>query len=216
MTQCGYEIYDISVGISDKTVTWEGDPVPDVKMVKHLSRGDSSNLSRICIGAHTATHADAPLHFIEKGTTIDAIPLEKFLGPARVVDMTGRKTIRREDLEEELLEGVERVLFATDNSQLWSDPKFHKDFCYIEQDAAEFLVKSGIALVGVDYLSVERPGSKGHPTHKTFLEAGVIILEGCNLAGVPEGDYELVCLPLKVVGMEAAPVRAILRKALEE
>ena len=129
--------------------------------------------------------------------------------------MTGRPKIARRDLNASLLEGVERVLFMTDNSRLWSDPKFHEDFCYIEEDAAQFLVQSGIALVGIDYLSVERPHTKTHPTHKTFLEADVVIVEGLNLHGVPAGDYELICLPLKTVGMEAAPARAILRRAFE-
>jgi len=212
MAQVEYEIYDISVGISNQTVTWTGDPKPDIEMVKKLEKGDPSNLSRICIGAHTATHVDAPLHFFEGGATIDSIPLTRLVGPATVVNMAGHETIGLKQIGGMKLAGVERILFKTTNSSLWSDPKFHEDFCYIEQDAAEFLVKSGVRLVGVDYLSVEKPHTKEHPTHKTFLKAGVVIIEGCNLADVPEGEYELICLPLKVIGMEAAPARVILRR----
>ena len=215
MSNLQYEIFDVLLPISNALVTWPGDPKPKMEFVQKLSAGDKANLSRLTLGSHTGTHVDAPLHFVDGGAPMDGISLDVLIGPALVLEMTGRKSISRKALDAADFEGVERVLFKTDNSNLWSDSEFHEDFCYIEPDAAEFLIARNIRLVGVDYLSVEKPGTKTHPTHRAFLDAGVVIIEGLNLLGVPEGDYELICLPLYVTGAEAAPARTILRRAIE-
>jgi len=182
-------------------------------VVKTISEGASSNLSEIAMGSHTGTHVDAPGHFVDRAATIDRVPLDILVGPARVVDMTGREVIRKEDLRKANLEGVERLLFKTDNSKLWADAQFHEKFTYIEPQAAKYVVDLAVRLVGVDYLSVEKPHTKTHPTHHAFLDSGVVIIEGLNLAEVQAGEYDLICLPLKVVGAEAAPARVILRES---
>ena len=182
-------------------------------VVKTISEGGSSNLSEIAMGSHTGTHVDAPGHFVDGAATIDQVPLDVLVGPARVVDMTGREVIRKEDLRKAHLEGVERLLFKTDNSKLWADSAFHERFTYIEPEAAAYVVALGVKLVGVDYLSVEKPHTTTHPTHHAFLDNGVVIIEGLNLAEVEAGEYDLICLPLKVVGAEAAPARVILRES---
>jgi len=207
-----YEVYDVSALIGESLVTYPGDPRPVLKFVKRLAEGGSSNLSELCLGSHTGTHVDAPLHFKDGAPSVDKISLDVLVGPARVVDMTGLEAITLADLDAADLGGVERVLFKTDNSKLWSDPAFHEKFTYLEEDAAVYLVETGVRLVGVDYLSVEKPRTKTHPTHRALLGAHVVVIEGLNLSEVPPGDYELFCLPLRVEGAEAAPARVILRR----
>lgn len=210
MAEQSSRLFDVSVGISPALVTWPGDPKPVLTVVKRIAEGGSSNLSEISMGSHAGTHVDAPLHFNDAGAPIDQVPLDTLVGPARVVDMRGRGVIHKEDLVKEGIRGAVRVLFKTDNSALWSDPAFHEVFSYVAADAAKYLVENAVLLVGVDYLSVEEPRSKDHPAHHAFLDSGVVIIEGLNLAAVPPGDYELMCMPLKVVGAEAAPARVIL------
>ena len=207
------QIYDISVAIYPALVTWPGDPKPRVTVVKTIAEGGSSNLSEIAMGSHTGTHVDAPAHFADGAATIDQVPLEILVGPAKVVDMTGRAVIRAEDLRKARVKGSTRLLLKTDNSKLWADSTFHEKFTYIDPKAAKYIVEAGVKLVGVDYLSVERPHTATHPTHHAFLDAGVVIIEGLNLAEVKAGRYELICLPLKVTGAEAAPARVALRRA---
>ena len=203
--------FDISVPISDKLVTWPGDPKPALTVVKRIAEGGSSNLSEIRMGSHTGTHVDAPMHFQDGAATIDEVDLCLLIGPARVADFTGKTAITRADVEKLDLSGVTRLLVKTDNSKLWADPAFHEVFAHLDPAAARYIVERGVKLIGVDYLSVEKPHTKTHPAHHAFLDKGVIIIEGLNLAAVPAGDYELVCLPLKVVGAEAAPARVVLR-----
>lgn len=204
-------IYDLSLPIGPSLVTWPGDPKPRLTFVERVSDGRGANVSELCLGSHTGTHVDAPAHFVDGAQTIDAVPLDVLIGPARLLDMTGRGSIARSGLASANLSGVTRVLFKTDNSRLWRDSAFHEKFTYIEPDAAAFLASLGVKLVGVDYLSVEKPHTGTHPTHHALLDNGVIAIEGLDLSAVPQGDYELICLPLKVAGAEAAPARVILR-----
>ena len=210
-----FETFDVTVPIGPSTPVWEGDPRPEITLAKSLAEGGSSNVSRLTMGVHTATHVDAPAHFIEGGANLDTVPLSTFVGHARVFDLRGKKVITARDLEPLLADPVERILLRTDNSNLWSDPKFHTDFTSVDESGAKMIVSRGVRLVGVDYLGIEKPANPGHPVHRTLLAAGVIILEGLNLLGVPPGDYELICLPLALVATEAAPARVILRRSME-
>jgi arylformamidase len=203
---------DISVPLSNTIVTWPGDPKPDIHYVKTLAEGGSSNVSGISMSSHIGTHVDAPLHFIDGAASIDKVSLDTLVGPARVVDMRNRAVITKSDLESVDLNGVARVLFKTDASDLWDDPAFHEEFPHLDDKAAEYLVAIGVRLIGVDYLSVEQYKGRTRETHKIILGAGVIIIEGLDLRKVDADDYELICLPLKVAGMEAAPARAVLRR----
>ena len=209
-------IYDVSVPITAATPVYPGDPGIEIQQWSALARGDSSNVSFLHFGAHTATHVDAPAHFIEGGNKISSLSLEVLIGPARLVDVPDTmKEIDVGFISQLEMDSVTRVLFKTRNSAFWSEPggTFHKDFTYLNADAAEALVQKGIQLVGIDYLSIEKFKSGTHPTHLSLLSRGVVILEGLNLQQVQAGDYELICLPLLIAGGtgDGAPARTILR-----
>jgi len=209
------KIYDITVPTSEDTPVYAGDPNVEITIVNSIEKGDAANVSRLCFGAHTATHVDAPVHFIEGERRVHELELEKLLGKCRVVEID--ETVMAIGANHIVnLEGVERVLFKTRNSDFWNDLSqgFRKDFTYIEPEAAKKLVGLGIKLVGIDYLSVEKFGAETFDTHITLLEKEVVIIEGLDLREVTAGDYELICLPLKIVGGagDGAPARTILRE----
>ncbi len=211
------KIYDVSVSISEKTPVYEGDPNVEITTAHSIAKGDTANVSRLCCGVHTATHVDAPNHFIEGTRKVDALPLEVLIGDARVVEIDERATtISAEHIKNANLNSVERVLFKTRNSTFWNDLSqgFRKDFTYIEAEAARSLVDLGVKLVGIDYLSVEKFGSEDFATHKTLLKNQVVIIEGLDLREVSGGDYELICLPLKLAdgAGDGAPARTVLRQ----
>ncbi|MCY7374885.1 MAG: cyclase family protein [Pyrinomonadaceae bacterium] len=209
------KIYDVTVPLSENVPVYEGDPKVEIEAANQIAKGDAANVSRLCCGAHTATHVDAPNHFIEGARRVDQLDFGKLLGKCRVVEID-KSVMAIETAHLENLEGVERILFKTRNSNFWNDlaQGFRQDFTYIAPDAAKALVNLGIKLVGIDYLSVERFGSEDFATHITLLEKEVVIIEGLDLREVPAGDYELICLPLKMVGGtgDGAPARTILRE----
>ncbi len=211
------KIYDVTVPTGNRTPVYEGDPAVKTETAHAIARGDAANVTALCCGAHTATHVDAPNHFIEGTRKVHELDLEKFIGRCRVVEIDESVTaISAADVKGAKLEGVERVLFKTRNSRFWNDlgQGFRKDFTYIEPEAARELVALGIKLVGIDYLSVEKFGSEDFATHITFLEKEVGIIEGLDLREVAGGDYELICLPLKIVSEtgDGAPARTVLRE----
>jgi len=192
---------------------YEGDPALEIEAWSAFAKGDSSNVSFLHLGAHTGTHVDAPAHFIEGANTIDNLPLDVLIGPARVVRVPDEVTeIDQEFLNSCQLDSVERLIFHTRNSGLWHEG-FRKDFTHLLPEAAEQLVSQGIKLVGTDYLSIEKFRSGHHRTHLALLSKGVVIAEGLNLTGVPDGDYELICLPMKIAdgAGDGAPARVVLR-----
>ncbi len=206
-------IYDITVPIRAGMPIYEGDPAVEIAAWSALRKGDSANVSFLHFGAHTGTHVDAPAHFIEGARKIDALSLDVLIGPARVVRVPDHVAeIDPKFLENFDLTAVERVLFHTRNSNFWSEG-FRKDFTHLLPEAAEKLVEIGIKLVGTDYLSIEKFHSGHHHTHLALLSKGVVIVEGLNLSAVPAGDYELICLPLKIAdgAGDGAPARVVLR-----
>ena len=209
------KIYDVTVPINGKTPVYEGDPSVQIDLKLSLKNGDPANVSQICMGVHTATHVDAPNHFIEGTKKIIDLDLEVLIGKCHVVELADDvMAVGPEHVED--LEDAERVLFKTRNSEFWTDFEqgFRKDFTYIEPSAARVLVEQEIKLVGIDYLSVEAFDAESPETHITLLEKDVIILEGLDLRGVPAGDYELICLPLKIAGGagDGSPSRTVLRE----
>jgi arylformamidase len=202
--------YDISVPIHAAMPVYGGDPPVEVTLSHSIGRGDQANVSRLLMGAHTGTHVDAPRHFVQGARTVDEIPLDVLIGPVTVVDLAGVDVISAETMADVNLEGVERVLFKTTNSELWREDGFQKKFVHMTGDAAEYLVGIGIKLVGIDYLSVEEFGAPKAVAHLALLRAGTVILEGVNLAEVPSGKYKLICLPLLIQGCDGAPCRAVL------
>ncbi len=206
-------IYDITNLIRAEMPVYEGDPGVEIAAWTSLDKGDSSNVSFLHFGAHTGTHVDAPAHFIKDAAKLETLSLDILIGRARVVRVPDEvMEIHRSFLEQLNLANVERILFHTRNSGFWNEA-FRKDFTHLLPEAAEYLVEKGIKLVGTDYLSIEKFHSGHHRTHITLLSNGVVILEGLNLSEVLDGDYELICLPLKIAAGagDGAPARAVLR-----
>lgn len=204
-------MYDISVGISPDLPVWPGDPPVKLERLKDVAKGDDSTVTHLSFGAHVGTHVDAPLHFLEGGDTVDHLPLRLLTGRAYVVDMGKAETIDEAALQRvNLPPRTRRVLFKTRNSELWGkENRFVETYVSLTPGGVNWLVKKGVQLVGVDYLSVA-PFKDTVPTHRALLSAKVIILEGLDLREVSQGRYTLYCLPLKLVGAEGAPARAIL------
>jgi arylformamidase len=205
--------YDISLPIAPNMPTWPSDAPIAVTPTSRVGRGDSSNVSRLGMSSHTLTHVDPPGHFIDKGLTVDRLPLEVLIGPAVVVEPHPEKNlITATDLGQLGLRDAERVLIKTRNSDLWTGGpyEFQSDYVSLSKDAAAWLVSKGVKLVGVDYLSVEAYEAPKHPVHHTLLGNGVVVVEGLNLAQVPEGRYQLICLPLKIQNGDGAPARVVL------
>lgn len=207
------KILDVTVPISEDLITYPGDPKIKIKQTRKLNdHGAKYNLSTFTFGSHTGTHIDAPLHLIEGGLSVDKLPVEMLIGRARVVEVTA-PVITEEALTEFDFTTDMRLLFKTRNSYLWGQGKFVKEYVYITPGAARHLVKEGIKLVGIDYLSVDRFDSEELETHAELLGAGAIIIEGLDLREAEPGDYEMICLPLNVKGGDGAPARVILRQA---
>ena len=209
-------IYDITVPISNDLPTWPGDPGVQISDWCSLSAGDGANVSMLSFGAHTATHVDAPAHFIEGAAKVETLPLDALIGEAQVVEVPADcRAIDEQFVLAHCAPSAERVLFKTRNSAFWSEskPQFHTDFTYLDLEAAKRLVQQGIKLVGIDYLSIEKYASEKHETHLALLSRGVVILEGLNLTEISAGKYELICLPLRLRSNkgDGAPARVVLR-----
>ena len=204
------KIYDISIPLSSETHVYPGDPAVDVEKSMQISQGDQANVSFLKFGTHTGTHVDAPSHFIDGAMTVDQIPLNLLMGRARVLEVSSA-VITAEVLKEFDFTSDARVIFKTRNSYLWNEKSFTKEFVYLTKDAAEHLVDNGIKVVGIDYLSVEKFNFTSPDVHRTLLGNGTIIIEGLNLAEVDAGDYEMICLPIKIAGGDGAPARVVLR-----
>ena len=201
-------IHDLTVNLREGMTIYPGDPPFTREVVSTVA--DGCALSKLHLGAHTGTHVDAPAHMVEGGSTIDAIPHDVLVGPALVVEVTHPRRITREELTTHHWDGVERVLFRTGNAGSLGR-SFRKDYVYLDEEAARFLADKGVRLVGVDYLSVDPPGSQGHPAHMALCNAGMVIIEGLDLSHVSPGRYELICAPLKVKDGDGAPARVFLR-----
>lgn len=207
-------IIDISLGIGPDLLTWPSDPGVEIEPSARLSSGDPANVSLLRLGSHAGTHVDPPYHFIEGGATVETLSLDVLIGDAHVADLTGiEDPIGADELEAlSLDDAVTRLLLKTGNSLLWAQPRadFPDVYASLTPDGATWIVENGIRLIGTDFLSIEARGAPGHPTHRTLLEAGIVIVEGLDLSRVEPGEYTLVCLPLKIVGGDGAPARAVL------
>ncbi|HET7394167.1 MAG TPA: cyclase family protein [Candidatus Binatia bacterium] len=205
------KLFDISLSLSPQTVHWvTGTPLQLIER-KRMSRGDANNSSSIHTSVHAGTHVDAPFHFVPGGITIEALPLDLFIGPARVCELEPGSHITAEDLNKLAICGEERVLFKTRNSQLLHKGVYDPSFAAFSVDGAKALVDAGVRLVGLDYLSAAHADEQV-PVHRAFLDYGVVLLEGVDLSQVPPGRYELICPPVKLAGSDGAPCRAILRE----
>ena len=204
-------IYDISVPIRSGGLVYPGNPEIDISLQQAVAKGASANVSNIRFGSHTGTHADAARHFFDDGQPVDKIPLERLIGPALLVSF-GEKvlSVGAAELREHDVKGHKRILIRTRNSALLSQKEFVKDYTYLAPDGAQYLVDLGVELVGVDYLSIEQFHSGHHRTHRTLLGHAVVIVEGLDLSAPPPGEYQFICLPLRIEGCDGAPARAVL------
>jgi arylformamidase len=210
-------------GYIDATVTldqsttpvYEGDAPLRFEFLKEMRRGDPLTLSAYSLGAHSGTHVDAPMHFVVDGAPIDKVPLDRLIGPARVIEIADDvQAITAAELGKHDWRGAPRILFRTRSSiRGWmTSPLFHRDFAYIAADAAQLLADANVQLVGIDYLSAEQFGAPAPRAHQILLGKGIPIVEGLLLTAVRAGDYDLIVLPMKVGGHEGAPARAVLRR----
>jgi arylformamidase len=206
-------VYDITLGLSPDLPVWPGDQQIILEQVESIDRGGHANVARFTMSAHTGTHVDAPHHFLNDHRTVEQLSLDFLIGRCFVLDLspleghiTG-KVLAKADIPR----GTVRLLVKTKNSAHWlsGEREFFKEFQAVTEDGAQWFVEYGIRLVGVDYLSVA-PYKQSVPTHKVLLRAGIIVLEGLNLSGVNQGEFELYCLPMKLIGSDGAPARTIL------
>ena len=206
------EYLDISAPIEASMPTWPGSSGITLTRVQDIRRGDPVNESDLAANLHVGTHVDAPLHFLANGAPVDRLAIDAMIGPATVATLEGCKDVTADDLEAlSLPPSVTRLLLKTPNSKRWSEGGFVTDYVALSPGAASWLVDHGITLVGIDYLSIERYRGSGD-VHRILLGAGVIVVEGLKLDDVEPGDYELACLPLRLVGAEGAPARAVLMR----
>jgi arylformamidase len=205
---------DISVPLYTGMVHWPDNPQVSIERMMDIDRGDTANVSKLSLGAHTGTHMDAPVHFFPGGKGIDSMPLAATIGLARVIEIQDPESIKPDELRKHQIQSGERILFKTRNStRCWQTDDFVKDFVYISHEAAQYLAAQQVQTIGVDYLSVGGFFKDGVETHHALLSAGIWIIEGLNLSSVQAGTFELICLPLKIKGSDGAPSRAVLRLA---
>jgi arylformamidase len=198
---------DVSVPIYAGMVHFPDNPSIEIDTLTDVERGDICTISRLTMGSHTGTHIDAPIHFLPGGTGAEEVPLDNLIGPARLIEIKDPDAVKAEELRVHNLGVRERLLFKTSNSQqCWKTSQFVPDFVSIAEDAASYLASLNPLAVGIDYLSAGSP-----ETHRTLLGAGVVIIEGLNLTDMSPGRYELLCLPLKLLGGDGAPARVLLR-----
>jgi arylformamidase len=202
-------IYDISPPISKRFAVWPGDTPPSREVLLDMRRGDNITLSTLRATVHLGAHADAPSHYGANAPAIHERSLDYYLGPCQVIPLkVGRGERIRPDMVPFPIQS-ERVLLATGT---FPDPdNFNQDFAALSPELVLSLHEQGVKLIGIDTPSVDLFDSKELPSHQTFLRCDMAILEGLVLRDVPAGLYELIALPLRLVGFDASPVRAILK-----
>ena len=206
-------LIDISRALWTGGPHWPGDSATELRFVSRIAGGGSCNVGQLSLSVHNGSHADAPFHFDDRGATIDALPLEMFIGPARVIDARGHATLG-ESLFARLgasdLDATPRVLFRTD---AWRDPAvFPQTWPPLEPALPAWLAARGVRLIGLDVPSVDPLHSEELPMHHALGAAGILILESLDLGHAEPGVYELIALPIKIAGADGAPVRAVLRR----
>lgn len=202
------EIIDISLPISENMPVYPG--TAETKIVPVKSASGSSTLSEITLTSHAGTHIDAPNHVIAQGSSIDNIPLDRFYGKCRVLDMTGCvAAITEDDIAHHDIQSGERILFKTSNSKREFDT-FYDDYVYLDGAAAQRLGAIGVNLVGIDALSVKQRAAQDNSAHTALLSRDIPIIEGLNLSAVEPGIYMLIAFPLAFQGIDGSPTRALL------
>lgn len=207
-------IYDISVTLGAEAIDYPGDTLYSREPLLSLDRGDFCQLSALRLSAHAGTHLDAPAHFIAGAKTLDRYAIADFIFSAQVISIADPDSVKAEHLADLRSQAGQALLFRTENSRTGRccGGRFYREYVYLSPEAARECVKKEVGLVGLDYVTIEQYENKDFKAHKILLEAGVLILESIDLRAVPDGQYSLFCLPLKLKGAEASPVRAVLMR----
>jgi arylformamidase len=203
------KIIDISWPLSGTSTTYKNKQHIIIEKKKTFSDSGVRE-SALHLNTHAGTHIDAPAHFLADGETVEHVKIESIIGPCRVINLQHISTgIERKDLDSYNIKQSEIILLQTKNSLLSPDELFNPNFTYLSESGARYLSEQKVKAIGIDYLGVERNQSD-HETHKVLLSNNITIIEGLRLNNVKPGSYNLYCLPLKLIGTEAAPARAIL------
>jgi arylformamidase len=203
------KIIDISWPISEHMTQYKNKAAVHIESTKTFEK-DGAREASICLDSHAGTHIESPAHFMRDGITIDKIDLTRCCGHCQVIDMTfAEDSITDEHLSLLPIESDTIILLKTTNSELHDTAPFDPDFVYLAASGAEYLVEKKVKAIGIDYVGLER-SQQAHATHQILMQHNIIIIEGLRLDMIHAGNYVLACLPLALVGLEAAPARAVL------
>lgn len=205
------KMYDLTISIDADTVIFPGDPSLKKTLLKSFKTGDSYSYTKFEMGCHVGTHLDAPGHFIPDGKMVDAIDLENLVGPASVIDCSNHPTITADLLRTKWSKQHDRLLVKTNNSSLLRKKEYSSKHVFFEKSAIDYIISLEPKCLGIDYYNVDDSTKEDLPGHTALAKAHIPVIVCCDLGKVPAGNYDLCCLPLKVVGVEGVPVRAILR-----
>jgi arylformamidase len=204
-------IIDISRTLAPDTAVWPGDTPFSLRKIMEIKQGHAVNLTTLTVSAHTGSHADAPYHFDDDGLTVEAVDLAPYWGPAQVVTVDKASgPLTPSDFSAYDLARAARLLVRTPAAQ-YPVPQFPPAFPHPSRELADLLGLLGILLYGTDAPSMDDVDSKSLPGHHAMLRNGIAIIEGLDLTQAPDGCYELAALPLKIVGGDGSPIRAVLR-----
>ncbi len=211
-------LYDLTLELSEETAVYPGDPKPEIRRIQEIEKGDALTVSHLSLHCHVGTHVDAPAHFIGSGETLDQLPLESFFGTAVVFDLTGLREIHSSDISE-LIQSVPsrfHLLLKTDNSLFWERKGSVFPSVSLLPSATRAIVERAPRSVGFDSYSLDPVGGSSYPSHSILARAGLPVFVALNLHGVPAGQYEFMALPLRLSGVEASPVRALLLEPIPD
>ena len=213
MPRTNTEWIDLSLTIKSGRVVWPGDPEVEVTKLMQIEKGDMCNTRLLKCPVHVGTHIDAPLHFIDGGDGVETLPLSSLAGKAKVIEISDSREIPLHEIEDKNIIEGDILLFKTINSSKYlHEPTFNENYVYLSTEAARYLVSKNISTVGIDYYSIAGINDNIVECHEVLLGAKITIIEGLDLSGLSRGEYEFVCLPLKIEGCDGAPARAIARK----
>ncbi len=202
---------DVTLPVEAGMTHWPGDPEVVLERVVDMRNGDICNVTRMNMCVHTGTHMDAPVHFLADGAGMETVPVDVLVGRSRMIRISDPVSIRKAELEAHDIQPGERILLQTQNITIPRGAPFKMDFVYIAADAAQYLADRKVGLVGVDYMSVGGFYNDMVETHKLLLSAGVWIVENVDMRDLEPGNYEILCMPMKIVGADGAPARVLLR-----
>ena len=205
------KLIDLTLPLGPEVPVYPDDPVPEVRELSALSRGDAVTASALEMGVHTGTHVDLPGHFIDGGKTLGDYPAESFIGPACVLDLTDvRRSIDGKRLAREAIPEDRHVLLKTRNSAFVREPQFCRDYVFMEPEATTYLLERKPRSIGFDYYSLDPVDSPTFPAHRLCAELDLLVFVCLDLTAATPGSYYFAGLPLNVPSLEGAPVRAVL------